>query len=174
MENPESSVRQHHQQAASGGAVRLAVVTVSDTRTPESDVNGQWLRQQITEMGNVVVHYQIVPDDPATIGTVLDSLLGTSAQILLFNGGTGIAPRDNTFDALSARLDKVMPGFGEIFRMLSYQQVGAAAMLSRAVAGVCQGRVLFSTPGSHAAVKLAWEKLIAPELKHLAWEVNRL
>ncbi|MDZ7636950.1 MAG: molybdopterin-binding protein [Bryobacterales bacterium] len=107
------------------------------------------------------------------MGEVLDALVSTDAQILLFNGGTGIAPRDNTYDALSSRLDKTLPGFGEIFRMLSYEEIGAAAMLSRAIAGVYRGRVLFSTPGSHAAVRLAWEKLIEPELQHLAWEVKR-
>jgi molybdopterin adenylyltransferase len=114
-----------------------------------------------------------VKDEPTQLHAVLDELLATPVQILLFNGGTGIAPRDNTYDALSARLQKVLPGFGEIFRMLSYEQVGAAAMLSRATAGVVDGRVVFATPGSHAAVQLAWQKLIAPEIEHLAWEVVR-
>jgi len=100
-------------------------------------------------------------------------LAKSDAQIILFNGGTGIAPRDRTYDVLSQRLEKVLPGFGELFRMLSYEQVGSAAMLSRATAGVYQNKVIFSTPGSPAAVKLAWEKLIAPELTHLAWEVVR-
>lgn len=167
------SAQQHRQQASERGPVRVAVVTVSDTRTEETDKNGQWLQQQIAAAGHQLVAYRIVKDDPSQLDVVLGELLGTSAQILLFNGGTGIAPRDNTYDALSRRLEKVLPGFGEIFRMLSYEQVGAAAMLSRAVAGVVQGRVVFSTPGSHAAVKLAWEKLIGPELEHLAWELVR-
>ena len=91
----------------------------------------------------------------------------------MFNGGTGISPRDRTYDALSRKLEKTLPGFGELFRMLSYDQVGAAAMLSRATAGVYRNTVIISTPGSPAAVRLAWEKLIAPELAHLAWEVIR-
>jgi molybdenum cofactor biosynthesis protein B len=93
--------------------------------------------------------------------------------VILFNGGTGIAPRDTTFDVLNRRLEKTLPGFGELFRMLSFPQVGAAAMLSRAVAGVYRERVVVSMPGSPAAVRLAWEKLIGPELEHLAWEVAR-
>ena len=95
------------------------------------------------------------------------------AQVILFNGGTGIAPRDTTFDILSRKLEKTLPGFGELFRVFSYDQVGAAAMLSRATAGVYRGKVVISTPGSTAAVQLAWEKLIGPELQHLAWEVGR-
>lgn len=153
--------------------MRVALVTVSDTRTPETDKNGQWLRQQIEAGGHEVVAYRIVTDEPAQLHVVLDDLLATSAQVLLFNGGTGIAPRDNTYDALAGRLEKTLPGFGEIFRMLSYEQVGPAAMLSRSIAGVVQGRLVFSTPGSHAAVQLAWTKLIGPELEHLAFELVR-
>lgn len=173
MGNAESSAIAHHQQASSQGAIRLAVVTVSDTRTAATDKNGPWLQSQIEAAGHRLVDYLITKDDPAQIGAVLEALLSTDAQILLFNGGTGIAPRDNTYDALAACLEKTLPGFGEIFRMLSYNEIGPAAMLSRAIAGVYRGRVIFSTPGSHAAVKLAWEKLIAPELQHLAWEVQR-
>lgn len=168
------SVTQHREAAGAQGAVRLAVVTVSDTRTEETDRNGKWLREQIAASGHLLEAYRIVKDEPSELHKVLDELLATRAQVFLFNGGTGIAPRDNTYDALASRLQKVLPGFGEIFRMLSYEQVGAAAILSRAVAGVVDGRVVVSTPGSHAAVRLAWEKLIAPELAHLAWEVARL
>jgi molybdenum cofactor biosynthesis protein B len=94
-------------------------------------------------------------------------------RIALFNGGTGISRRDNTFDALSGKLEKTLPGFGEIFRMLSWEQVGAAAMLSRATAGVYRNVFVVSTPGSPAAVSLAWEQLLEPELEHLAWELTR-
>ncbi|MCW5965830.1 MAG: molybdenum cofactor biosynthesis protein MoaB [Bryobacterales bacterium] len=167
------SVQQHRREASDRGPVRLAIITVSDTRTPKTDRNGQWLQQQILAAGHEVTAYVIVKDDPSQLDDVLNNLLATDAQVLLFNGGTGIAPRDNTYDALARRLEKTLPGFGEIFRMLSFEQVGAAAILSRAVAGVVGGRVVFSTPGSHAAVQLAWEKLIAPELQHLAWEVVR-
>ncbi len=120
-----------------------------------------------------MVDYRLIKDEPDQVGAVLDELAAGEARIILFNGGTGIAPRDTTYDALSRKLEKTLPGFGELFRMFSYEQVGAAAMLSRATAGVYRGKVVFSTPGSSAAVRLAWEKLIAPELQHLAWEVAR-
>jgi len=167
------SSAQHHELAAAQGAVPIAIVTVSDTRTPETDQNGPYLRGAIGDAGHRVVGYRLIKDEPDQVGAVLDELAAGEARVILFNGGTGIAPRDTTYDALSRKLEKTLPGFGELFRMLSYEQVGAAAMLSRATAGVYRGKVVFSTPGSSAAVRLAWEKLIAPELQHLAWEVAR-
>jgi molybdenum cofactor biosynthesis protein B len=163
----------HRATAAEQGPVAVAIVTVSDTRTPETDVNAHYLREQLAAAGQRVVDYRLIKDEPEQVAGVLDELAAGEARLILFNGGTGIAPRDTTFDALSRRLEKTLPGFGELFRMLSYEQVGAAAMLSRATAGVYRGRVVISTPGSPAAVQLAWEKLIAPELRHLAWEVAR-
>ncbi len=168
-----SSSTQHKAIADQQGPVAVAIVTVSDTRTPETDVNATYLRQQVETAGHRVVAYHLIKDEVDQVSHVLDTLAKSDAQIILFNGGTGIAPRDRTYDVLSQRLEKVLPGFGELFRMLSYEQVGSAAMLSRATAGVYQNKVIFSTPGSPAAVKLAWEKLIAPELTHLAWEVVR-
>ncbi len=168
-----SSSTQHKAIADQQGPVAVAIVTVSDTRTPETDVNVTYLRQQVETAGHRVVAYHLIKDEVDQVSHVLDILAKSDAQIILFNGGTGIAPRDRTYDVLSRRLEKVLPGFGELFRMLSYEQVGSAAMLSRATAGVYQNKVIFSTPGSPAAVKLAWEKLIAPELTHLAWEVVR-
>jgi len=159
--------------AAERGPVSIAIVTVSDTRTPETDVNHHYLRDEIVRAGHRVVGYHLIRDEPAQVMAALDTIVATEARVVLINGGTGIAPRDNTYDALSQRLEKVMPGFGELFRMLSYEEVGAAAMLSRAVAGVYRQRVVISTPGSPSAVRLAWEKLILPELAHLAWEVIR-
>jgi molybdenum cofactor biosynthesis protein B len=167
------SSEQHHRLAAERGPVPVAVVTVSDSRTTESDGNGAYLREAIEGAGHRVVAYEVVPDEPARVAALLDELVGGEARVVLLNGGTGISRRDNTYDVVSARLEKVIPGFGEIFRMLSYEQVGAAAMLSRAVAGVARGVVVVSVPGSPAAVRLAWERLIAPELEHLAWEVGR-
>lgn len=167
------SSEQHHRLAAERGPVPVAVVTVSDSRTPETDTNGHYLRQAIEAAGHRVTAYHLIPDDPARVVEALDSACGGDARVVLFNGGTGISRRDNTFDALAPRLEKVIPGFGELFRMLSFEQVGAAAMLSRATAGVYRGVVVVSTPGSPAAVRLAWEKLIEPELEHLAWEVGR-
>ncbi len=117
--------------------------------------------------------YVIIKDDPGQIDEVMDKLGDEEIQIILFNGGTGIARRDTTFDVITHRYEKTLPGFGELFRWLSYEQVGSSAMLTRASAGVFRGMVIFSTPGSHAAVQLAWEKLIAPEIQHLAWELQR-
>ena len=173
MQSSESTV-QHKQAAATRGPVRIAIVTVSDTRTAETDKNAAYLRDAISAAGHIVAAYRLIRDEPSDVAAVLDELVtGTNAQILLWNGGTGISPRDTTYDALSVKLEKTLPGFGEIFRMLSYQEIGSAAMMSRATAGVYKGRVVVSTPGSPNAVKLAWEKLILPEIAHLAWEVSR-
>lgn len=168
------STSEHRALAAQRGPVTLALVTVSDSRTPESDVNGHYLRGVIEEAGHRVASYDLVRDEPAEVIAALERIATAGeARIALFNGGTGISRRDTTYDALSARLEKTLPGFGEIFRMLSYDQVGAAAILSRATAGTYRGLIVLSTPGSPAAVRLAWEKLIAPEIQHLAWEVGR-
>lgn len=163
----------HKAKAAVTGPVPVAIVTVSDSRTPETDVNGQYLRAAITAVGHVVVDYRLIRDEPEEVTAVLNQLSSGPARVILFNGGTGIAPRDTTFDVLNRKYAKLMPGFGELFRMLSYQEVGAAAMLSRASAGTYRGRVVISTPGSPNAVQVAWEKLVAPEIAHLAWEVAR-
>lgn len=168
-----SSSDQHREIAAAEGPVSVAIVTVSDSRTPETDTNASFLREQLDREKNAVVAYQIIKDEPDQVEDMLDRMAASDAQIIIFNGGTGIAPRDTTFDVLNRKLEKTLPGFGELFRMFSYDQVGAAAMLSRATAGVYQGKVVISTPGSNAAVRLAWEKLIGPELQHLAWEVGR-
>jgi molybdopterin adenylyltransferase len=153
--------------------VSLAIVTVSDTRTPETDVNHQYLSGQIDSLGHRLVGYQIIKDEPPQVLKALEAMVAAGAQIVLFNGGTGIAPRDTTYDVLAGVLEKTLPGFGELFRMISYAEVGPAAMLSRATAGTYQGHVIISTPGSPNAVQVAWSKLIQPELEHLAWEVAR-
>ncbi len=167
------SVQKHHE-AAGHGPVTVALVTVSDTRTPDTDENGLYLRDQFLKLGHTVAGYRIVKDEPDQVEAALEEMVNTpGVQLVLFNGGTGIAPRDTTYDVIARRIEKVMPGFGEIFRMLSYQQVGAAAMLSRATAGVYRGKLVFSMPGSPKAVRLALEELILPELNHLAWEIAR-
>ncbi len=168
----ESSDR-HHRLAEQHGPVPVAIVTVSDSRTPETDTNAAFLREAVAAAGHTVAGYRLIRDEPAEVEAALEEMAGGEARVVLFNGGTGISPRDTTFDVLSRRLEKTLPGFGELFRMLSWEQVGAAAMLSRATAGTFRGRVVVSTPGSPAAVRLAWEKLIEPELAHLAWEVAR-
>jgi molybdenum cofactor biosynthesis protein B len=167
------SAADHKKRAAAKGPLSVAVVTVSDTRTPETDVNGKYLRGAVEAAGHIAHSTRIVRDEPAEVEAALEELAAAEVHLVLFNGGTGISRRDRTFDVLSAKLEKTLPGFGELFRMLSYEQVGAAAMLSRATAGVYRGKVIVSTPGSPAAVKLAWDKLIAPEIQHLAWELTR-
>ncbi len=168
-----ASSEEHHEIAARRGPVAVAIVTVSDSRTSDIDTNARYLSERLADAGHQLAEYRLVRDEPEQIAGVLDELVLGEGQVILFNGGTGISPRDTTYDVLSRKLEKTLPGFGELFRMLSYEQVGAAAMLSRATAGVYRGRVVISVPGSPAAVRLAWEKLIAPELEHLAWEVAR-
>lgn len=163
-----------HRAKAGHGPVTVAIVTVSDTRTPETDQNGFYLKAKFAELGHTVAGYQIIKDEPDQVTAALQGMAALpNVQLILFNGGTGIAPRDTTFDVLSRLLEKTLPGFGELFRMLSYQEVGAAAMLSRATAGTYRGKLVFSTPGSPNAVQVALEKLILPEINHLAWEVVR-
>lgn len=162
-----------HREAAGHGTVPIAIVTVSDTRTPQTDESGQLIRSLATEAGHTVVDYRIVKDEPDQVLAALQDFAAGEARLIIFNGGTGIGRRDRTYDVISKALEKTLPGFGEIFRLLSYQEVGAAAMLSRATAGVYQGKVIFSTPGSPNAVRLALEKLILPEAQHLAWELVR-
>jgi molybdenum cofactor biosynthesis protein B len=168
------STEQHRAIAQKLGPIPIAVVTVSDTRTPENDTGGDLIAQRIAAAGHAVVFRAIVRDEPLQIDSLLDRIIAeTTAKLMLFTGGTGIAPRDTTYDVLSRRIEKTMPGFGELFRMLSYQEVGAAAMLSRATAGTFRGRLIFSMPGSPNAVQVAMDKLIVPEIEHLAWEVAR-
>jgi molybdenum cofactor biosynthesis protein B len=161
-----------HREAAESTTVTVGLVTVSDTRTPETDVNGAYLRERVAAAGAEVAGYRLVRDEPDEVRAAVEELAAI-ARIVLVNGGTGISRRDTTYDALSAMLEKTLPGFGELFRMLSFEQVGAAAMLSRATAGTFRGSIVVSTPGSPKAVALAWERLLEPELHHLAWEVGR-
>lgn len=169
----ESSA-QHRSLAAQRGPVTLAVVTVSDSRTPKTDANAAFLTGAVEQSGNRLHSIRIVPDEPDQVSAALEELVAEGqVQVVLFNGGTGISRRDRTYDVLTRAMDKELTGFGELFRMLSYDQVGSAAMHSRATAGVCQSTVVISVPGSPAAVRLAWEKLIQPEVAHLAWEITR-
>ncbi len=153
--------------------VSCAVITVSDTRTPETDRSGQLIKQLLLDSGHAVGAYAILKDEPAQIQEQMQSL-GTRSDLhaLIFNGGTGIAPRDTTYDALEQLLEKTLPGFGELFRWLSYQEIGARAIASRAVAGIYKNKLVFSVPGSTNAVKLAVQQLILPELLHLVTQLN--
>lgn len=150
-----------------------AVVTVSDSRTVATDGSGQLIQNLLTAAGHRVGEYQILPDEPDSIRALLRQYSAhPEIQAILCNGGTGIAPRDTTYDAIASLLEKELPGFGEIFRYLSYQEVGSRAIASRAVAGVYQATLIFSLPGSSKAVKLAMESLILPELVHLTRLLN--
>ncbi len=163
----------HKSRAAERGPVGFAIVTVSDSRTAETDVNGDYLRARVEAAGHRVAAYRLVRDEPDQVEAALESCTGEDIQVVIFNGGTGISRRDRTFDVLNRKLEKPLPGFGELFRMFSYDQVGSAAMMSRATAGVYRNTVIISTPGSPAAVRLAWEKLIEPEVSHMGWELIR-
>jgi molybdenum cofactor biosynthesis protein B len=153
---------------------RLAVLTVSDTRTEANDLSGQTARRLVEAAGCRVVAYRILPDDPAAVSQLVHEWLGDDAcDGVLTTGGTGISSRDRTYEALADLLDKTLDGFGELFRLLSYDDVGSAAMLSRAVGGVARGKLLFALPGSPRAVELALQKLILPEIAHLLSELRR-
>jgi molybdopterin adenylyltransferase len=147
--------------------VGCAVMTVSDTRTPETDDSGRRIQELLRAHGHHVAHYQVLKDEPEGI-TAAIAAVPANAAVLIINGGTGLAHRDTTYEAVRRLLDKEISGFGELFRMLSYEQIGAAAMLSRATAGVIGRRVAFSVPGSTAAVELAMTRLIVPVLGHVA------
>lgn len=154
-------------------SVSTAIVTVSDTRSPETDQSGQLLQQRLVGAGHRVAAYVLIKDEPKQIHAQLRSL-GQQKEVdaIIFNGGTGIAPRDTTYDAIEHLLEKQLPGFGELFRWLSYQEIGSRAIASRATAGVFQGKLVFSLPGSQKAVVLALEKLILPELAHLITQLR--
>lgn len=148
--------------------VNCAVITVSDTRTTETDRSGQLIQELLKKAEYQTVDYRIIPDEPNLIrATIVDIYHNNPVDAFIFNGGTGIAPRDNTYEAIAGLLDKTLPGFGEIFRFLSYQEIGSRAIASRTVAGVYRQKLIFSLPGSSNGVRLAMEKLILPELIHL-------
>lgn len=153
--------------------LNCAVITVSDTRTPETDRSGQLIQQLLVEAAHQVMAYIITPDEPDQIEQHLRRLDKRSdVDVIILNGGTGIAPRDTTYDVVERLLEKAIPGFGEVFRWLSYAEIGSRAIASRAIAGVFQETLVFSLPGSSGAVLLAMEKLILPEIRHLVSQLR--
>ncbi|ELS00413.1 molybdenum cofactor synthesis domain protein [Xenococcus sp. PCC 7305] len=153
--------------------VNCAVITVSDTRNPDTDKSGQIIQKSLTELNHQIVAYDIVKDEPIAIKVkIIDLAANPRLDVLIFNGGTGIAPRDTTYDAISSLLEKTLPGFGELFRYLSYQDIGSRAIASRATAGVYRNKLIFSLPGSSNAVKLAMSELILPEITHLVQQLK--
>jgi molybdenum cofactor biosynthesis protein B len=154
--------------------VRCAVVTISDTRTLENDRGGGLIVEMLAAVGHEVTDRRIVRDDPRDIEPLVRKLADPDAtDAILLTGGTGIAARDQTFETISSLLEKSMPGYGELFRMLSYSDIGPAAMLSRAIGGVLNKVIVLTMPGSVAAVRLAMEKLIVPEIGHLVYEARK-
>ncbi|PFJ19477.1 molybdenum cofactor biosynthesis protein [Bacillus cereus] len=167
------SVNEHKKQAPK--EVRCKIVTISDTRTEETDKSGQLLYELLKEAGHTVTAYEIVKDDKESIQqAVLAGYHKEDVDVVLTNGGTGITKRDVTIEAISVLLDKEIVGFGELFRMISYSEdIGSSAMLSRAIGGTIGRKVVFSMPGSSGAVRLAMNKLILPELGHITFELHR-
>lgn len=169
-----SSQAAHEHKAHAPRKVGCVVITCSDTRTPETDSSGQLIQKLLKEQGHSIAAYHLVKDEPAQIkGRIAEAITNEAVQAIIINGGTGISRRDSTFEAVDAMLEKKLDGFGEVFRFLTYQDIGSPAIMSRATAGIIKGRVLFSTPGSENAVRLAMEKLILPELGHLVKELTK-
>jgi molybdenum cofactor biosynthesis protein B len=155
-------------------SVRCFIVTVSDTRTVTNDTGGSAIAEMLTAAGHEVAGRTIVKDDPDQVrSTVERHLAAPDVQVIITTGGTGITSRDSTYEAISGLLHKRLDGFGELFRMLSFEQIGAAAMMSRACAGLAAGRIVISLPGSEAAVRLAMERLVIPELGHMVQQASR-
>ncbi|MFM8552793.1 MAG: molybdenum cofactor biosynthesis protein B [Nitrospiraceae bacterium] len=162
-----------HQEHKSQAPARIGcmVITCSDTRTQETDTSGWLVRKTLEAAGHEVVAYHLVKDEPKLItGLIQKAVRNKKIQAVLINGGTGISRRDSTFEAVDALLEKRLVGFGEIFRYLTYQEIGSPAIMSRATAGLYKGRMIISTPGSQGAVRLAMDKLILPELGHMLRE----
>jgi molybdopterin adenylyltransferase len=164
------SVEKHRKQAPASAA--CFVLTISDTRTPETDTSGDAIVEALTGAGHSVAGRQIVPDDAAVVQAVV-AAQAQAVQAVITTGGTGITSRDSTYEAISGLFDKRLDGFGELFRMLSYHEIGSAAMMSRACAGTIGCTAVFALPGSEHAVRLALEKLILPEIGHVVRELQR-
>jgi molybdopterin adenylyltransferase len=154
--------------------VSVYVVTLSDTRDASADTSGQWIRDTLQAAGHRIAGSCILREDAQSLESGLAQILVQPGfDVVIVNGGTGIAPRDRAPDVLARLYDRVLPGFGELFRALSYAEIGSAAMLSRASAGIARGKIVLSVPGSRAAVRLALDKLILPEIGHLVGELRR-
>ena len=166
------SARQHRQSAPD--SVCVAVLTISDTRTPETDTGGDVVEELIGGAGHEIVARQIVRDDaPSIRNTLVDLLARPDVDAVVTTGGTGISGRDTTYEVAERMIEKRLDGFGELFRMLSYEEIGAAALLSRAVAGAVGSKLIACLPGSRNAVRLGTEKLLVPEIAHIVFELRK-
>jgi molybdopterin adenylyltransferase len=167
-------VSQREHKAAAPARVRCFVVTVSDTRTEATDSSGNAIAELLTTAGHAVSGRAIVKDEPGDVARVVaDQIASADVQVIITTGGTGLTSRDSTYEAIEGLIEKRLDGFGELFRMLSYEDIGPAAMLSRAVAGTARGTFVASLPGSEAAVRLAMTKLLIPELSHIAQQLAK-
>ena len=165
------SIQEHKKEST---PLYVMVVTVSDTRTEQTDKSGRKMIELLETSHHHVANYEIVKDDQEAIEEALfKGCLDPRVQVILLNGGTGLSNRDVTFEIVERVIERPIPGFGEIFRMLSYEEIGSPAMLSRATAGIARKTVIFSVPGSTGAVSLAMEKLILPEMGHIVREINK-
>jgi len=163
---------EHRQKAPK--QVACMVITVSDTRTTEDDTSGALIKKLLSDRGHRIESYLVVRDDSKAVkAAILKGLSKSDIQAVILNGGTGISKRDGTYEVVSDLLDKKLDGFGELFRYLSHQEIGSAAMMSRAIAGVCRGKVVISMPGSISAVELAMKSLVLPELGHIIGEISK-
>jgi molybdenum cofactor biosynthesis protein B len=154
--------------------VNCAVITVSDTRTEDRDISGKAIVELLNHAGHDAEYFGVIKDEPEQIKEQLEhALTKEPLQVIIFNGGTGMGSRDITIESIRPYLDKELPGFGELFRMLSFDEIGSAAIMSRAIAGVSSGKPVFCLPGSEKACRLAVQKIIAPELGHLMLEVSK-
>jgi molybdenum cofactor biosynthesis protein B len=164
----------HRHREAAPETVRVAVLTISDTRTPETDTGGDTIEEFMRGAGHEVIKREIVRDEASRIRTKLVDLLARSdVDAVVTTGGTGISARDTTYEVVDRMLERKLDGFGEIFRMLSYEEIGAAAFLSRALAGAVGTKFVACLPGSQAAVRLAMEKLLVPEISHVVFELRK-
>jgi len=165
------TVHEHKKKAAK--SLDIMVITVSDTRDETTDQSGQLIKEMLAEAGHQTVGYQIVKDEPNEIDSLLRQTLGRKdLQVIILNGGTGIAPRDGTYEVVERLMQKRLDGFGEIFRYLSYQDIGSAAIMSRACAGIAGDKVMISLPGSKGAVQLAMGQLVLPEMGHMVSQLR--
>jgi molybdenum cofactor biosynthesis protein B len=167
-------VSQQSHKANAPRFVSCYVVTVSDTRTEATDTSGHAIIELLTSAGHIVAGHSLVRDEPAEVERMLlDQLANGDVHVIITTGGTGITSRDSTYEAIDRLLEKRLDGFGELFRMLSFNEIGPAAMMSRATAGVARGKVIVALPGSEDAVRLAMTELLIPELGHLVQQVTR-
>jgi molybdenum cofactor biosynthesis protein B len=175
MSEPTPDSAGHHHRRDAAARVPTQVITVSDTRTLETDTGGQKVADMLEAEGHSVCGRTLVADDPdAIVGALREALASDEVRAIVLTGGTGVAPRDVTPDSVEPLLERIVPGFGELFRFLSFEEIGSAALLSRALAGIASGKVVFVIPGSRGAVKLAMERLILPELGHLVAEAVKV